>query len=60
MVDICKCRGVDCDRKDRCWRYTAPPGFRQSWFANPNMLKWVGDAEKCEYFIEDDTRRGME
>jgi DNA-cytosine methyltransferase len=32
--DISKCAGAGCERRDRCYRYTAPasPG-RQSWFA---------------------------
>ena len=32
MSDITKCMGTDCPHKETCYRYTAPSGFRQSWF----------------------------
>ena len=32
MADITKCPGTDCPHKETCYRFTAPAGFRQSWF----------------------------
>jgi hypothetical protein len=31
MVDIAKCANESCKLKDTCWRYTAPPGYWQSY-----------------------------
>ena len=33
MSDISKCNGVNCPIKDKCYRYTAPDGYWQSWGA---------------------------
>jgi len=31
MPAIIKCKGVNCDKRDRCYRYTAPSCHWQSW-----------------------------
>ena len=44
MSDISKCNGNGCDRRDECYRFTAPAcDYRQSWIVPPA----VGEA--CEY-----------
>lgn len=35
MADITKCSGEGCDLKEKCYRFTAKDGFRQSYFAEP-------------------------
>ena len=35
MADITMCSGKDCPNKDKCYRHTATPGFRQSQFTLP-------------------------
>ena len=31
MSDITKCTGQGCDLKKMCYRFTAPPSYRQAW-----------------------------
>ena len=45
MADITKCRDNKCTRKEKCYRYTAPEGKRQSVFAYSPR-----EGKKCEYF----------
>ena len=33
MQDITKCTGVDCPKKEECFRYTAEPSYYQSYFS---------------------------
>ena len=37
MTDITKCFGEDCDKRDDCYRYTAPDGYWQSYFQAKNV-----------------------
>ncbi len=34
MPDITMCRGVNCDRRDSCHRFTATPSMRQAYFVD--------------------------
>jgi hypothetical protein len=49
MPDISKCSGVDCDKKEKCYRYTSIPSQWQSYFQP--------DVEDCEYFISNEGKR---
>ena len=31
MVDITKCHGIGCDKRDNCYRYTSKPGLYQAY-----------------------------
>lgn len=43
------CDGYDCERKERCYRYTAIPYlYGQSYFLGKPTTR-----KKCEYFIHD-------
>jgi hypothetical protein len=33
MADISMCNGQNCPVKEKCYRFTAPKGFRQTYFA---------------------------
>jgi hypothetical protein len=52
MVDITKCRGGNCPIKEKCYRFTAKAGFRQSYFFNPpfEIIGKFDNHVKCEYF----------
>ena len=43
MTDITKCKGEGCDKKDTCYRYTAPEGMLQSYFLG-------NDPEDCKHY----------
>lgn len=45
-MDISKCSGEGCGKKDSCLRYLAPSGERQAFFIEPPLDK----DGKCEYF----------
>ena len=46
MADICMCSGTGCDKKDQCYRHTAPRNdMWQSMFVDPP----IKDGE-CEMF----------
>lgn len=47
MSDISKCLGTGCNRKESCYRYTAPEGWWQSY-----MLRIPVDVEtqECEHY----------
>lgn len=47
MTDICKCKGLDCPRKESCYRYTcdADPLW-QAYFAG-----MPEDPKECKYYI---------
>lgn len=48
MVDICKCWGNDCSKRNNCYRYVAKPDeYWQPYFANTPT-----NSEDCDYFIE--------
>lgn len=47
MPDICMCKGDDCPDKGKCYRYTAEPSYRQSWFMEIPYNKEIG---VCEHF----------
>ena len=46
MPDITMCKGVDCPKKNLCYRYTAKASeYRQSFFTDSPIKNG-----KCEYF----------
>ena len=45
MTDITKCKNDKCPKKERCYRWTATDGMRQSVSMFNKELK-----EECEYF----------
>ena len=47
MADITKCPGWDCTQKDKCYRYLAISGMRQSFFTECHYNKEKGN---CPYF----------
>lgn len=49
MPDITKCTRQDCPVKDKCYRYTCPPGKRQSYFIPDPGPKG------CGYFMPNQT-----
>ena len=56
MADIIMCNDKECDRKDKCYRYTAKPNeYRQSYFNISPKQKGL-DGEYCTYFW--DTTKG--
>lgn len=48
MPDITMCEGTGCPMKNICYRYTAIPSSRQSYF-----MKSPNDGVECEYFVLD-------
>lgn len=52
MSDITKCDGKGCDLKEKCYRFTANDGFRQSYFAEPPIKDG-----KCDMFWGDSQDR---
>jgi hypothetical protein len=50
MADISKCKGTDCPIKEKCRRYTAPSGIRQSWFAEVPLKDG-----KCDFYWGDNS-----
>jgi hypothetical protein len=48
MPDIAKCWGRECPVKEKCFRFTAKPSERQTYFANPPMRDG-----KCDFFWGD-------
>lgn len=56
MSDITKCKGGACPLKDICYRYTAPEGKRQSYFAKP---PYTTPNYSCIYFWDITERVGL-
>lgn len=51
MPDITMCINEFCPKKEKCYRYTAPPDeFRQAYAEFP-FLHTDRDVVECEYFI---------
>ena len=48
MPDITKCKGEGCEAKNTCYRFTATPSMRQSYFTE-SPIKDSG----CEYYLND-------
>lgn len=46
--DISMCTGDKCPTRETCYRYTAKPSPRQSYFVDPP----IGADGECEYFME--------
>lgn len=46
MPDITLCHGGDCPQKEQCYRFTASPSMRQSYFAEPPHK-----GAACEYHL---------
>lgn len=56
MVDICKCTGEGCPRKENCYRYTAQSyEYLQSYFTTP-PLKEDGTCDRFWEIDEKDNR----
>ena len=49
MPDIAMCSGDGCPQKEQCYRFTAQPCERQSYFAKPP----INDKGECKYFLPD-------
>lgn len=49
MPDITMCNGDDCTKREACYRYTAMPHERQSYFVDPPFV-FVADGIKCDHF----------
>lgn len=47
MPDITMCSGENCLVKQNCYRYTAKPNLRQSYFLKP-----PGKDKECTYFYD--------
>ena len=45
--DISMCPGTGCKVKETCYRYTATPGMRQSYFITPPL----NEDDTCDYRI---------
>ena len=52
MADITKCKGNGCPIKEKCYRYKAKAGERQSWFT---FVPFNKDTGKCEMFWGSDS-----
>jgi hypothetical protein len=46
MPDITMCGGKGCNKKDKCYRYTAKPSAYQSYFMGVPFT-----SKSCEYFM---------
>ncbi len=46
MPDICMCKGEGCTQKSLCYRHTAEPSKRQSYFAIVPLDQYGG----CEHY----------
>lgn len=46
MADITMCKGVGCEAKETCYRYTAKPSYMQSYFIETPDINGG-----CEYYI---------
>lgn len=53
MADIAKCSGTGCDKKEQCYRFTAPSNEYAQWYALPIIVDG-----KCESFWDNENRRG--
>jgi hypothetical protein len=53
MPDITMCSGDGCPLKDECFRYTATPSPRQSYFVKAPFKKENGKV-MCDHFWESD------
>ena len=49
MPDIAMCKGGECTIKESCYRYTAEPGSRQTYFGCPPYKEKMGGTA-CEYY----------
>lgn len=58
MPDITMCTGVNCPKKETCYRHTAIPNqYRQSYFESPPLelryLEGAGTRYDCQFYWED-------
>ena len=51
MANVTKCRGEDCQLRDRCWRYKAPASEPYDWYSTFDDQKRLLGADTCEYFV---------
>lgn len=47
MADFAKCRGVGCDQRQYCLRYTAQPSQQQTYFT----LEPMEGPNECDYVL---------
>ena len=47
MPDIAKCKGTDCSLKEKCYRFTSKPSYRQSYFYDAPIKNG-----ECDYFYK--------
>lgn len=52
MADITMCNGVECSLKNKCYRHTAPMGFRQSMFVKAPIKDGL-----CDYYWQIPTKK---
>lgn len=66
MPDISMCKGDKCSAKLHCWRFLAPPAYRQSYFGivpgKDSMCEWYWKAtrEEKQAYIERNLRENTE
>ena len=48
-MDICKCTGIGCPKKQSCYRYTAEASDYQSFFMTPPIKD-----NECTYYWDDE------
>lgn len=52
MVDICKCNGFGCTKKETCFRYLSTPDEYQSYASY--------DTDNCDSYWEVKSKEGLE
>lgn len=48
MADISMCKGTDCPKKEKCWRFKAP--INELWQAYLVDVPYNKKTKKCELF----------
>jgi hypothetical protein len=58
MADISMCSGAGCDKKEQCYRHTAPVNtYRQSYFCAPPVKINTDGKRHCDYFWSNEWRK---
>lgn len=53
MADITMCKGEGCELKYTCYRYTAKPSIRQSYFViTPIKKHYQFVKEGCDFYLK--------
>ncbi len=58
MTDITKCNGENCEKKEQCYRYTAPWGNRQSFMESKICLNESFGQKKFFWFWDEKDKPG--